>query len=52
MKLYPQANRLDRLAALRFWTHGNTWFSTEEGRKGRTMAGQLADLAVLSDDCL
>ena len=50
MSLYPAANRLDREAALRLWTHANTWFSTEEGKKGRIVAGQLADLAVLSDD--
>jgi predicted amidohydrolase YtcJ len=48
--LYPQANLLDRDTALRLWTEANTWFSTEEGKKGRIQAGQLADLAVLSDD--
>ena len=43
-------NRLDRGQALRLWTEGNTWFSNEQGRKGRIAVGQLADLAVLSDD--
>jgi len=48
--LYPIANRLDREGALRLWTEANTWFSNEEGKKGQIKAGQLADLAVLSDD--
>jgi hypothetical protein len=50
LKLYPPANRLDRETALRLWTEANTWFSTEVGKKGQIKAGQLADLAVLSDD--
>ncbi|EIM25996.1 amidohydrolase [Microvirga lotononidis] len=50
LTLYPAANRLDRETALRLWTEANTWFSTEEGKKGQIKAGQLADLAVLSDD--
>ncbi|HEY4253063.1 MAG TPA: amidohydrolase [Roseomonas sp.] len=50
LRLYPPANRLDREEALRLWTEGNTWFSTEEGKKGQIKVGQLADLAVLSDD--
>jgi predicted amidohydrolase YtcJ len=48
--LYPAANRLDRETALRLWTEANTWFSTEVGKKGLIKVGQLADLAVLSDD--
>jgi len=50
LSLYPQANRLDRESALRLWTEANTWFSNEAGKKGQIKAGQLADLAVLSDD--
>jgi len=50
LSLYPQANRLDRESALRLWTEANTWFSNELGKKGQIKAGQLADLAVLSDD--
>ncbi|WP_018390690.1 amidohydrolase [Ancylobacter sp. FA202] len=50
LALYPAANRLDREAALRLWTDENTWFSNEEGKKGQIAAGQLADLAVLSED--
>ena len=50
LALYPAANRLDRETALRLWTEANTWFSTETGKKGQIKEGQLADLAVLSDD--
>jgi predicted amidohydrolase YtcJ len=50
LRLYPQANRLDRETALRLWTEANAWFSNEIGKRGQIKAGQLADLAVLSDD--
>ena len=50
LALYPVANRLDRETALRLWTEANTWFSNEQGKKGQIKEGQLADLALLSDD--
>jgi predicted amidohydrolase YtcJ len=50
--LYPAANRVSREKALAMWTHENTWFSSEIGKKGQIKAGQLADLAVLSGDYL
>ena len=50
MQLYPEANRLDRMGALRLYTVGSSWFSGEEGKKGKLSPGQLADLAVLSAD--
>ncbi|HZU63976.1 MAG TPA: amidohydrolase [Novosphingobium sp.] len=50
LALSPVRNRLDRETALRLWTEANTWFSNEVGRKGQIKAGQLADLALLSDD--
>lgn len=50
LRLYPAANRIDRETALRLWTEANTWFSNEAGKKGQIKPGQLADLAVLSDD--
>ncbi|MFZ5556141.1 MAG: amidohydrolase [Pseudomonadota bacterium] len=50
--IYPLENRVDRLTALRLWTEANTWFSSEQGKKGVIEAGRLADLAVLSDDYL
>ena len=48
--LYPEGNRLDRLEALRLYTVGSSWFSSEEGKKGALAPGQLADLSVLSAD--
>ena len=48
--LYPEANRLERMEALRLYTVGSSWFSGEVGRKGAIVPGQLADLAVLSAD--
>jgi predicted amidohydrolase YtcJ len=48
--LYPEANHLDRMEALRLFTVGSSWFSSEEGQKGAIVPGQLADLAVLSAD--
>ena len=50
MALYPKQNRLDRMEALRRYTVGSAWFSNEAGKKGAIAIGQLADLAVLSDD--
>ena len=50
LNLYPEQNRLDRMEALRLYTVGSSWFSTEEGKKGSIALGQLADLAVLSAD--
>src|SRR5260370_12422267 len=46
LKLYPQRSCLDRETALRMWTEKVTWFSNEEGRKGRIEVGHLADLVV------
>ncbi len=48
--LYPEANRLGRMEALRLYTVGSSWFSGEVDRKGAIVPGQLADLAVLSAD--
>ena len=48
--LYPEGNRLDRMEALRLYTVGSSWFSSEEGKKGSLAPGQLADLSVLSAD--
>jgi predicted amidohydrolase YtcJ len=50
LELYPRENRMDRETALRMWTEKNTWFSSEEGKKGQIKVGQLADCAVLSAD--
>jgi hypothetical protein len=40
------------LEALRAYTHGSAWFSSDEDRKGTLTADAFADLAVLSDDYL
>jgi hypothetical protein len=50
MQLYPRANCLDRETALRMWTENVTWFSNEEGKKGRIEKGQFADLIVPDKD--
>ena len=50
LQITPQRNLLDREQALRMWTENVTWFSNEEGKKGRIAAGQLADLIVPDRD--
>lgn len=50
MKLYPQANLLDRETALRMWTENVAWFSNEVGKRGRIEVGHLADMMVPSKD--
>ena len=50
LRIYPQRNCVDRETALRLWTENATWFSNEEGKKGRIEAGQLADLIVPDRD--
>jgi predicted amidohydrolase YtcJ len=50
LRLYPKSNLLDRETALRMWTENVTWFSNEEGKKGRIQVGQLADLIVPDRD--
>src|SRR5689334_21180991 len=46
LAIYPRRNCLDRETALRMWTENVTWFSNEEGKKGRIEVGRLADLVV------
>jgi predicted amidohydrolase YtcJ len=48
--LYPESNRLDRTEALRLYTVGSSWFSSEERAKGALVPGQFADLSLLSAD--
>ena len=50
LRITPQRNCLDRETALRMWTENVTWFSNEEGKKGRIEAGQFADLVVPDRD--
>src|SRR5262249_27607323 len=50
LSMYDEDHRFDRMEALRLWTVGSSWFSTEQGTKGSIVPGQLADVAVLSAD--
>jgi predicted amidohydrolase YtcJ len=50
LNLYTEENQFDRGEALKLYTVGSSWFSTEDGKKGAVALGQLADLAVLSAD--
>jgi predicted amidohydrolase YtcJ len=52
LAMYDDGNRLDRMEALRLWTVGSSWFSSDQGAKGAIVPGQLGDLAVLSADYL
>jgi predicted amidohydrolase YtcJ len=51
-KLFGDENRLDRLTALKLFTQGSAWFSSEELEKGQIKPGQLADFALLDRDIL
>jgi predicted amidohydrolase YtcJ len=50
MRIYPRRNCLDRETALRMWTENVSWFSNQEGEKGRIAVGQLADLIAPDRD--
>jgi hypothetical protein len=52
MRLYPSARRINRETALRLYTEGSAWFSSEQGRKGAIKVGQYADLAALDRDMM
>lgn len=50
MRIYPRRNCLDRETALRMWTENVTWFSNDEGKRGRIEKGHLADLIIPDED--
>ena len=52
LRLYPPQNRLDRETAVRLFTEGSSWFSTETGKKGALKVGQYADFTVLPRDMM
>jgi predicted amidohydrolase YtcJ len=49
-KLQGDKNLLDRTEALRLYTAGGAWISSEEEKKGTLAPGKLADLVVLNGD--
>lgn len=50
LRLYGQDNLLSREEALRLFTQGSSWFSSEQDEKGTIRAGEMADLIALSAD--
>src|SRR5256885_10749975 len=48
--MFSNKNRLNREEALRLYTQGSSWFSSETGKKGAIAPGQLADFIALTDD--
>jgi Amidohydrolase family len=48
--MYPDQNCLSRDEALRLYTQGSSWFSSESGKKGAITPGELADFVALTDD--
>ncbi len=48
IQMYGPSNRLSRHEALRLWTKGSAWCSSEESTKGGIVPGELADFALLS----
>jgi predicted amidohydrolase YtcJ len=49
-QLQGEKNLLGRTEALRLWTEGGAWMSSEEDKKGTLAPGKLADLVLLSGD--
>ena len=50
LQLYAEDSRLEREEALRLWTQGSAWFSSEQADKGTLATGQFADFSLLSAD--
>ena len=50
VSMYPEQNCLSREEALRLYTQGSSWLSSESGKKGAIAVGQLADFVALTDD--
>ncbi len=50
LTITPDRNRIDRETALRLYTEGSSWFSSETGKKGALKVGQYADVSLLSHD--
>ena len=50
LQIYGKEDLLTREEALRLHTVGSSWFSGEEGLKGRIAVGQLSDFVLTSED--
>src|SRR5438552_2841796 len=50
VSMYPGKDCLSREEALRLYTQGSSWLSSEHGKKGAIAVGQLADFVALTDD--
>jgi hypothetical protein len=50
VSMYPEKSCLTREEALRLYTQGSSWFSSESGKKGAIAVGQLADVTALTED--
>jgi len=50
VSIYPGKNCLSREGALRLYTQGSSWFSSESGEKGAIAPGQFADFVALTED--
>lgn len=48
--MHESEDCMSREEALKLYTHGSTWFSNEDDRKGTLSVGKFADLVVLSED--
>ncbi len=48
--LHDAEDCMSREEALKLYTQGSAWFSSEDNRKGTLSVGSFADLAVLSED--
>jgi hypothetical protein len=48
--MYPDKNLLSREEALKLYTQGSAWFSSETDKKGTLSTGQQADFVALTDD--
>ena len=51
-EMVNDGQQINRLEALRLYTMGSAWFSSEEDELGSNEVGKLADLVVLNNDYL
>lgn len=50
LQMYENDNILSREKAVELYTKGSAWFSSEAGKKGSIVEGQLGDIVVLTKD--